>query len=815
MVNWQGLTDKQAEESRERFGMNVLEKVRNFSIPKLLFEQFSSPLMVVLIVAGLISYFLHGVVDAIVVWMAVVLNGLLGFYQEYRAERALEALEKQVQVEAEVLRGGKRIKLAVAELAVGDVVYLTAGDKIPADGSVLQAESFAVSEAMLTGESVPVEKTAAGEDKVYMGTVVMTGIAVIKIMKVGRETEMGKIAASLASTQKVETVLQQKMAQFAKILTYVIVAVATLLFIVGWFKGLPIREIFLVAVAVAVSAIPEGLVVALTVILVLGMQRLLKRKGLVRKLLAAEALGSVTVVCSDKTGTLTLGEMQVAGSEGEEPALAEMALLCNDLSDPMEMAMQEWGGRLCEVSVAGCRIDEWERVATLPFSSELKYAATKHTYNNTQRLIVRGAPEVVLDLCVMSSSEKKSWHKKFVEMAARGYRLVALAERQDSEREEVNHLREKVKQGGFGFAGLIVLEDPVRENVQQEIAKLEPAGIKFKVVTGDYAATAAYVMNRLGVEVGDKMITGDEFSQLSTKKQRKAARDYVLFARFSPGEKLALVKALQYEGEVVAMMGDGVNDAPALKTADVGIVVSTATEVSKETADMVLLDDQFGTVIAGIEEGRGIYVRIKRVVSYLLSDSFSEVVLVSVSLFLGLPLPVTAAQILWVNLANDTFPALALSADPVDQKVMSRGPISRETPIVDGKIKWLIGAVSAVSGLIVLGLFWLYLQAGYAETYARTVAFFFLGINTLLTVFVIRKMDEPIWRSSIFENGWLWLGVGVGVVMQFAAVYWKVLRDLFGTEALVMRDVGVVFAGSLVMILLIEVLKIPMRRAND
>lgn len=746
--------------------------------------------MLILVAAGGVSYILHGVVDAVVVWAAVVINAALGFYQEYRAEKALEALEAEVKVMVEVIREGKRVRVPAEEVVVGELVRLAAGDKVPADAVVLEADNLSISEAMLTGEAVPVAKDT--ESMVYMGTGVLTGLGLVEVTKVGAETEMGKIAASLIKTKQAPTVWQQKMVKLSQRISVVVGGLAAMLLVIGVWRGMELREIVLVAVAVAVSAIPEGLVVALTVILVVGMQRLLKRNALVRKLLSAEALGSVTVVCADKTGTLTVGKMKVVKSEGEEEGLARAAVLCNDLVDPLELAMQEWGQQLQERTKK--KETDWERVRTVPFNPEEKYAMTEHKRGKSRLLLLRGAPEVVLSFAKVKGKQKREWQERFESLAKQGYRLVGLAEGK-GEKE-------------WKFLGILVMEDPVRTRVKEVLRQLEPAGVKVKVVTGDYALTAKFVMERLGIEVGGRIVEGEKWRQMNRREQRKIAKEKLLFARFAPRDKLRLVEILQDEGEVVAMMGDGVNDAPALKAAEVGVVVSLAAEVSKESAEMILLDDQFETVLAGIEEGRAIYERIKRVVSYLLSDSFSEVVLVTISLVIGLPLPVTAVQILWVNLASDSFPALALSVDPVDKEMMKQGPVGREESVVDREMKWLIGIVSVVGGLAVLGLFWWYYQAGYPLSYARSVAFSFLGLNTLLTVFVIRSLRESLTLAKLLNNRYLWFGVGVGVLLQLAAIYLPGLQMLLATEPLQARDLGIIVFLSLWMVAIIEGMKL-------
>lgn len=788
-----GLNSREVAQSRVDHGTNVIARKSRFSPTKLLLAQFTSPVMIVLLVAGTISYFMHGLIDAAVVWGAVVLNSLLGFYQEFKAEKSLEALEKIVEVTSEVMRDGKRVNIPISEVVVGEIVFLKPGDKVPADGIVLESSTLSVNESMLTGESSAIIKDSGNQDEVYMGTAVMTGIGIMQVQKVGNETRMGKIAQSLSTTTRTPTRLQQQMAKFASSITIVVVTIASLLFVVGLIRGMAIREIFLVSVAVAVSAIPEGLAVTLTVILAVGMQKLLKRKGLVRKLLVAESLGKVSILCADKTGTLTTGELKVVKAEGDQRRLAEAAVLGNDAADAIEIVAGEWGAKLT-------KLRDWRRTTTVPFDSARKYAASESIGQNKTRLVLRGAPEVVLQHCAIASEDKKILVDRFSELGSQGYRLIAMAQKTEGK------LEAELKHKDWEYLGIIVMEDPIRTKVAEDIAQLERLGVRFCVITGDFAQTAQYVMKKLGIDVGDKVVVGSDFKMMSPQDQEGVVSRSILFARFAPEDKLRVVEILKTQGQVVAMMGDGINDAPALKRADVGIVVSSASEVSKETADMVLLDNRFETVIAGIEEGRSIFERIKRVIRYLLSDSLAEVIVITTAILVGLPIPITAAQILWINLAKDTFPAMALAFDPIDLRKLKQWNHVGDG-FFDLASKILVGVVSLGSGLVLLLLFYLAIQEGRDLIYAQSLAFTFLGINTLFAVFVMRNFDRPIWKTNFFDNRHLLIGVSIGMGLQLAAIYFAPLQSLLGTVGVESSDWPKIFLGTLTVILGIETSK--------
>lgn len=817
MNQFKGLTTQEVLTSRSLSGKNIVAQTKRTSPVRLLYSQFRSPVMLVLIAAGIISYLLHGVTDSIVVFIAVTINGFLGFYQEFRAEKSLEMLERIVKVKSEVLRDGKRQTVDLEEIVVGDIVFVKAGDKIPGDSIVLESSSLAVNESMLTGESAAVIKKNSLEynfkkcpedSKTYMGTIVVSGLGKLLVANVGASTAMGKIASSLQSTIQAPTELQREMNIFAILLSKIVIVVAGALVAVGLVRGMPLTEIFLVAVAVAVSAIPEGMAITLTVILSIGMQRMLKRQGLVRKLVAAETLGTVSVVCADKTGTLTKGELRVVGTEGDEKLLAKAGVLGSDMADPIETAIKEWGEEIYR-STGDTALTDWVRIETRPFDPASKFGINVNRSHNSYFSIMRGAPETVLEYCNLSTADKKNKISQCRILAGKGYRLIAVA--------TATQIRKKASSSSFipsilkskslEFAGIVLMEDPVRQNMAQEIAKLKTYNVEFKVITGDFAETAEYVMHQLGINVHSRIMLASDFRQMSAAEQITVVKNSILFARFSPDDKLKIVTILQSLGHKVVMMGDGVNDAPALKRADLGVVVSTASDVAKETADMILLDNEFRTIIAGIEEGRSILERIKRVIRYLLSDSLSEVLIVSIAMLIGIPLPITAVQILWVNLANDTFPAIALAMDKVQSDIIRDINPLAKSKLIDRQIKYLIAIVSAVSGLLVLGFF-LYILGSTGELiYARTSAFAFLGINTLFTVFVIRNMDKPLWQTDFFENKYLWAGVAIGIIMQFSAVYWSPLQSLLGTVPLQAREWWLISGGTVLVILSIEVIK--------
>ena len=814
----QGLTEKQVKDRLKKFGENKLKDKKSVSWLKVLLEQFKSPLIYILVIASGITAALGDFIDAGVIGAAVVLNTILGFYQEMKAEKSLEALSSMLTPKAKVIRDGKRSLIDAGKVVPGDICVLEIGERVPADGKVIKAEDLSVNEAILTGESVPVGKKISG--KVFMGTIVSVGIGLMKVEKTGQDTEIGKIADKLTDTKEEKTPLQKQIGEFSKKLAIMVGIISLIILVAGLAAGDPFVEIFTTAVAVAVSAIPEGLAVSLTVILAIGMQRIFKKKSLVRKLVAAETLGSVTTICADKTGTLTEGKMQVVDAMMslnpdekvkalKKDLMMKAATLCNDMRDPLEIGMMDWAKE--KFKGTDKLNEEYERLDEIPFDPKYRYIATLHTrpkgvHNSKNLLLVSGAPEEVLERSETADKYRKKWVERFVKEGKKGRRLVGFAYKEVT--------KDKISDkdiSGLRWLGSLLYEDPVRKGVEDALRQTKKAGIKVKVITGDYRFTAEAVVNSLKLEKGglkpEQIMEGSELAKISDEELKKKMEVVVLFARTKPAQKLRIVQALQEQGEVVAMTGDGVNDAPAVKKADIGIVVEDASAVAKETADMILLDSNFETIVGAIEEGRGIFVNLKKIILYLLSDSFAEVILVLGSIFMGLPLPITAAQILWINLVDDGLPDFALTLEPKPKNLMSQKPGGHARSLLDNEVKLLIGLISIVTAVLALGVFKYYLNTTGDLMLARTVTFAMLGVDSLLYVFSCKTLKEPLWKEKIFDNMWLVGAVLIGLSFQVMALYVPGLQVVLKTVSLGVSEWLVIIGASAVVMVMIEGVK--------
>lgn len=784
-----GLTSEEARNRLKRFGPNELARPREFSEIKLFFSQFKSPLVYILVFAGIVTLFLREFTDSVVIFAAVFLNTILGFWQERKAQKALIALRSLLAPKAKVIRDEEQKEIDAAEIVPGDLVILTIGTRVPADGVLVEATDFSLDEAILTGESMPVSRKASKkatkakkENMVFMGTTVLTGIAKMVVTQTGMATEMGKIGKRVEEVEEEATPLQVQLGRMAKILAMVVGAITLFIFLFGEFLGYEPVEMFTTSVAIAVAAIPEGLIVTLTVILALGMQRILKRKAIVRKLLAAETLGSVSVICADKTGTLTEGKLRVVKDDFSDRELGiKAAILCNDMRDPLEVAMWQWAGKKLKSQNANVKSvqEQYPRLDEIPFSPQTKIIATLHP----RLLIISGAPEIILSKSRSAEDSLRDWQKKFDEYGSHGYRLVGFGYKKiKGEKKSIK----KEDLDDFEWLGILVYEDPVRQGVKVALEECQRAGIKVKVITGDYTSTAVAVLKQLEFEFDSKtqVIEGAELEKLSEKELAKKVNEVILFARTNPEQKLKIVQALKDRGEVVAMTGDGVNDAPALAKADIGIVVGEASDVARETADLVLLDSNFTTIVHAVEEGRTIFENIKKVVLYLLSDSFTEVILIGGSLVLGLPLPLTAAQILWVNLVEDTLPNIALAFEPEEKEVMDELPRPKNQPILDLEMKTLIFIIGIFTDLVLLVLFWFLLQGLFHLHYIQTVMFVALGIDSLFYVFACRSLRKTLFHEYPFKNRVLNIAVLISFFLLLIAIYFPPLDVFLNTHPL-------------------------------
>jgi len=898
MIQATGLSTQEAQQRLEKHGANELESKKQIGWLKILFNQFKSPLIYILFLAGLVTLYLNDWTDSLVIFLAVGLNTILGFFQEYKAERSLIALKQMLVPYSRVVRDGKEILIETKNLVPGDLVILLPGNKVPADGVVVESVDLKVDEAMLTGESVAVEKETASLDllrsldknmglvgstinltrcshaevktnfcsvselvprhnsglrtttdthknclspraipqsnnfppmadqpwagtiqqfnnnSVFMGTVVSSGRGKMLVTKTGKQTKMGQIAFKLQTTNEEETPLKKQINGLSKTLALIFSFVCLAIFIVGLLQGKDFLTIFTLAVAVAVAAIPESLVISLTVILSIGMQRILKRKGLVRKLLAAETLGAVDVICADKTGTLTQGKMTVIKAEAtDDKEIIKAGILCNNLTNPLERSMMKWGENKLKIKSEKLKVD-YPRINEIPFSSQRKFIATMHRLpeKNRVEMFVSGAPEILMAMSKMTKIEKDQWHKKLKDYGKSGLRVVAfsyLIGDLKKIRTEWQRLTNKTSQ--LSWLGLLIFEDPPRLEAKEALELCRKAGIQVKVITGDYRETAEAILDKLAVIVRqlteEQVMSGKELEAVSDDELLKRIDKVILFYRTTPEQKIRIVKALQVKGHVVGMMGDGVNDALALKKADIGIVVAEASDVARETADMVLLDSNFNTIAAAIEEGRGIFVNIKKVLLYLLFSSFTEIILIGGSLFLGIPLPVTAGQILWVNLIQDGLPSLALAFEPKEVDLMLEKPRRKEEPLLDSELKILIFIIGIITNLCLLSLFIGLSYANFDLKLRQTIIFTSLGINSLFYIFSCKNLKRNLWQINLVNNKFLLLSVIFGFLMMIMAVYIPGLQLILKTVGLKWSYFLFIIPLQLFNVFLIELVK--------
>ncbi len=801
-----GLSNEEAESRQKQYGLNILPEKALPSKFSLFLSQLKSPLVYVLLASSVITFFIGEYANAFIILLAVAINTTLGFIQEYRTSNALAALKKFISDEATVIRSGSRVLINTGQIVLGDIVVLGQGDKIPADGKILSSNRLHINEAILTGESAAVEKVK--DDGLYMGTTVVSGQGVMQIEAIGTTTKMGKIAEEIQEEKEV-TPLQRQLKSFSKQLLIVIGVLVVVVFVVGLIHEFSLVEIFTTSVALAVSSIPEGLLVSLTVVLAVGMQKILKRRGLVRKLAAAETLGGVTVICVDKTGTLTQGQMEVADFIGNKKELAVQALLANDLDDPIVVSAFEWGK-----NVIGEPTPNLPRIDSIPFSSKERFFICLNKWTDEKNMIfVNGAPETLLQGTTLSENEKSKIYSAIDELTRQGKRVLGFARKEVSVDKQVLDYADA--KSDLIWVGLLVFSDPVRAGVKEALEQARIAGIKIIVITGDYANTSEFVLSELEIPVSkNEIITGDQLALLSAEELTHHIKNTRLFARTTPDQKLLIVEALKKNGEIVAMIGDGVNDAPALHRSDIGVVVADASDVAKESADLVLLDSNFSTIIGAVEEGRVMFENIRKVILYLLCDAFGEIIVVLGGIVLGLPLPMTAVQILWINLVSDGFPNLALTVDPKRKDIMYEAPRPAKELLVNRKMVFLISFVSLLVGTIAL-LSFVYVYSSTGDVVlARSVTFITIGLNSLVYVFAVREPKKPFWKNHIFSNKYLIGAVFAGMALQFLPFSSGVSRQFFGLNALTVYHWLVALGFSISVFLSIELFKKVVNKNN-
>ena len=793
-----GLTETQATSLLETHGPNVIEEAKAVNPIKIFLAQLTSPLIFILIFASTFSIILKEFTDAIFILIVVFINSLLGFYQEYKAENTLEKLKKSVSKHVNVIRDGKIKNIDTSLLVPGDLIMIEPGLRIPADGSLVEANELLVNEAVLTGESEPVEKNTSKIESrnIFMGTLVIEGLGRAKITGTGANTKFGQIAKSLNEEATPATPIKLELLRLSKIITVFVLVLIVIIFILGIINGLEFKEIFLTAVALGVSTIPEGLIISLTVTLALGMNRLLAKRALVKNLPAAETLGDVEVLCVDKTGTLTYGNMQVADNDfiDKEKALTTLAISNNE-SNFIDKAIHKYIENVKDIDFINKT--QAKRKQLFPFSSEKKYTGA---YDG-KTLYAVGAPEVILSFC---KGDNKKWTQEAIRKAKEGNRTLALCSK-EMEKESVD--RNDFK--NMDFEGLVFIKDPVRESVAESILAINNAGIEVKVITGDLKETAVNVLKTLNIDVTDtEMLSGNE---LATHIENGTLPDIVLktklFYRTTPDQKLAIVKALQKRGKVVGMMGDGVNDSPALKAAEIGLVVDNATDVSKEVADIILLDSNFQTIEAAVEEGRNIIHNLRKIIVFLISDSLTETVLILLSLIFLLPLPLTPVLLLWINIIEDGIPSLALAFEKSPKRILLKKHTKAQSNILDKKVLSLVIATSLIKDLLFFAVYYWLVETGVDLDIARTMTFASISFSSLLFLFSVKTLETQLWKDKLFNNKVVNLAFFSGVLMLILAIYVPVFNQVLGTKPLGINYIIAVISLSGISICFIEIAK--------
>jgi magnesium-transporting ATPase (P-type) len=870
-----GLNLPEASARLQKYGPNRLPEGRKRGPFTRLFSQFNNILVYVLLAAGFTKLMLSLWVDAGIIFAVVVLNALLGFIQEGKAEKALDSIRNMLSAEARTMRGGETRMIPAEELVPGDVVLLESGDKIPADLRLIEAKNLRTEEAALTGESVPAEKTvnevaanATVGDRgsmAFSGTMVVSGRAVGVVVATGNETELGHINQLLAGVSALETPLLRQIKRFGYAITAVIGVVSILIFAYGkWAKGMDFVQLFQAVVGIAVSVIPEGLPALITITLAIGVQRMAQRNAIIRRLPAVETLGSVSRICSDKTGTLTLMEMMVSSAvtgesayevtgegyaptgevkkdgraAGKEPVLRLMGrvcLLCNDAElfpqdgrwkvegDPTEGALYPFASKLGMDRHA--EQAAFPRIDAIPFESEHKFMATLHkSADAKQVLLVKGAPEVILEKCKLQQTgegqatplDRGRFTKEADRLASQGERVLALAWLEDP----------KMPASGLGPAdlpntlvllGVVGLLDPPRKEAIEAVKECQGGGIRVTMITGDHKVTAAAIAKMLGIGDGKTAITGTEIEEMDNATLQERVGTVDVFARASPEHKLRLVKAIQADKQTVAMTGDGVNDAPALKKADIGVAMGIkGTEVTKEAAGMILADDNFASIAAAVKEGRTVYNNIEKAILFMLPTNVAQALVIAVAIFFGFTLPITAPQILWVNMVTSVALALVISFEPHEADVMLRPPRAVDRPIVTGFGLWRILFIGlALLAYTLLAFFWMKSQ-GASDALARTVAVNAITIGQVFYLLNSRYLlDSSLSLKAHMGNKYLPVGIIAVVILQLLFTYTRPFQAMFGNEVIPLRIWPLMLAGGLVFFLVVEAEKFVIRSSGS
>ncbi len=874
-----GLTGEEIIKRKSIYGSNALTSKKGHNSLVLFLLQFRQPLVYILVAASIITVYLKEFVDSAVIFGVVLINAIVGFIQESKAIKAIEALSKSMTNEATVIRDGKKKRIPASELTFGDTVLLQSGDKVPADLRLIDVRELQINESMLTGESLPVYKSqqavsadtvlADRDNMAYSSTLVTFGTAASVVVEIGDKAEVGKINQMIASAEVLATPLTKKISHFSGVLLYVILGLAIITFLVGLSRGESVINMFMAAVALSVGAIPEGLPAALTIILALGVSKMAKRNAIIRKLPAVETLGSTSIICTDKTGTLTKNQMtvevvyangkqfEVAGvgysPEGEfllnrkkiDPSVNESlrecllcGVLCNDSN--LVRSGDDWkvegdpteGALITSAAKAHLSKDtlfkEFKRIDAIPFESQHQYMATLHNVKGTDKRIIymKGSVESILSRCSTALACEKNahydaelCHSVANQMAGRGLRVLAFARCIcESGKNTVTH--DDVSEGMI-FLGFQAMIDPPRPEAIQAVKTAKTAGIRVKMITGDHEITAFEIARKIGIidELSEynqnQVLNGKHIAVMSDIELISKAQSTSVFARVAPEDKLRLVKALQVNGDIIAMTGDGVNDGPSLRQANIGIAMGiTGTDVAKESGDMVLTDDNFATIEAAIEEGRGVYDNLIKFITWTLPTNFGEGLIIIAAILAGVALPILPVQILWINMTTAIFLGLMLAFEPKEAGLMNHPPRKQKEPILTAPILIrivIVGALLCASAFI----YYEYsLNAGHSEAVARTIAVNIFVFGELFYLFNCRSLRYSAFKIGLFGNKILLVGVAIMILAQICFTYLPVFNVAFQSEPITYNDWMMITGVGVLIFLIIELVKKIQNRFN-
>ena len=837
-----GLTDIEVMKREKEYGKNKLEEKKKESLIVKFFKQFNDFMIIILIIASIISALVskmqgeNDYFDSIIIIAIVVLNAIMGVVQEAKAEKSIESLKKMTVQKAKVIRDGKTKEIDAEDIVPGDLVILEAGNYVPADVRIIEAYQLKIEESSLTGETVPSEKDADfyskeniplgdRENLAFMASIVVNGHGKAVVTDTGMKTEVGKIANMMIENESPETPIQAKLGQVGKILGVACLVICIIIFVIGLLKKIDPIEMFMTSVGLAVAAIPEGLPAIVTIVLSIGVTKMAKKNSIIRKLPAVETLGSSTVICSDKTGTLTQNKMKIVEIYAKDnKRILEFGAMCTDceinvgenqkreiIGEPTEKAIVE---KLFEIGETKEELEQLSpRVNEIPFDSNRKMMTTIHKVGNKYRIITKGAPDVLLKKCVnneisgqmMTEKERKDILNKNMKMANKALRVLAVAYK------DVVNLPKDISsetiENDLNFVGLFGMIDPPREGVEEAVKTCKKAGIKTVMITGDHLETAKAIAKDLKI-LGpyDKAITGQDLEKMTDETLRKNIKDYSVFARVSPEHKVRIVKAWQQTGAVVAMTGDGVNDSPALKNADIGIAMGmNGTDVAKNAADMILTDDNFVTIVEAVKQGRNIYDNIRKAIHFLIATNIGEIVTIFMGLVLGLKSPLLAIQLLWINLVTDSLPAIALGLEKPEKDIMNRKPVnSKKGLFADGLWNKIVleGILIGILTLVSFSIGNKY----YGIEVARTMAFMTIGLLELIHSFNI-KSERSLFKTGIFDNKYLVGALVLGIFVQTVVVIIPPVADVFELTNLTMVQWLITIGISVLPIPVIELQK--------